>query len=163
MPRRFCCRSAQGQLFLKLLLDSVRHDKQINLSNTEADETQPFIKHCHESRNSVDGFQTYSMSLYTARISTNAEYLPSWVCWTQITRSNQIIKHPFYKEMALWHFLASLSLSHFLSHLVYIYARKDILPLRANRWLYIYVLYWAVDFILCAVLNELTWWIIICT
>lgn len=34
-PRRTCKYCAQGQLLLKLLLESIQHDKQINLFNSE--------------------------------------------------------------------------------------------------------------------------------
>lgn len=35
MPRRTCKYRAQGQLLLKLLLESIQYDKQINLFNSE--------------------------------------------------------------------------------------------------------------------------------
>lgn len=63
MHRRLSCSSAQGQLFLKLLLDSTQHDKQINLFSSGAAETQHFIKHYYDSMNWVDAFQVCSVSL----------------------------------------------------------------------------------------------------
>lgn len=35
VPRRTCKCCARGQLLLKLLLESIQHDKQINLFNSE--------------------------------------------------------------------------------------------------------------------------------